>query len=73
MVAIGYPQLKGPENNPDIKVHGANMGPNWILSAPDGPHVGPINLVIGEPEWTLKPYKQYSDRLPCIDTLMLSK
>ena len=27
-------------------VHGANMGPNWVLSAPDGPHVGPIYLAI---------------------------
>ena len=24
---------------PDSKVHGANMGPTWVLSAPDGPHV----------------------------------
>ena len=30
---------------PDSKVHGANMGPTWVLSAPDGPHVGPMNLV----------------------------
>ena len=22
----------------DSKVHGANMGPTWVLSAPDGPH-----------------------------------
>ena len=22
---------------PDNKVHGANMGPIWVLSAPDGP------------------------------------
>ena len=22
------------------------MGPTWVLSAPDGPHVGPMNLVI---------------------------
>ena len=22
------------------------MGPNWVLSAPDGPHVGPMNLAI---------------------------
>ena len=29
---------------PDSKVHGANMGPAWVLSAPDGPHVGPMNL-----------------------------
>ena len=31
---------------PDNKVHGANMRPNWVLSAPDGPHVGPMNLAI---------------------------
>ena len=40
-------KLSGSEtgtNYPDIKVHGANMGPTWVLSAPDGPHVGPMNL-----------------------------
>ena len=44
----------GPENifpnfdtAQDSKVHGANMGPTWVLSAPDGPHVGPMNLAIG--------------------------
>ena len=31
---------------PDSKVHGANMGPTWVLSAPDGPHVCPMNLAI---------------------------
>ena len=31
---------------PDSKVHGANMRPTWVLSAPDGPHVGPMNLDI---------------------------
>ena len=31
---------------PDSKVHGANMGPTWVLPAPDGPHVGPMNLAI---------------------------
>ena len=30
----------------DSKVHGANMGPAWVMSAPDGPHVGPMNLAI---------------------------
>ena len=36
----------------DSKVHGANMGPTWVLSAPDGPHVGPMNLAIrGWPCW----------------------
>ena len=33
-------------NIPDSKVHGANMGPTWVLSAPDGPHVGSMNLAI---------------------------
>ena len=33
-------------NYQDNKVHGANMGPTWVLSAPDGPHVRPMNLVI---------------------------
>ena len=31
---------------PDSKVHGANMGSTWGLSAPDGSHVGPMNLAI---------------------------
>ena len=30
----------------DSKVHGSNMGPTWVLSAPCGPHVGPINLAV---------------------------
>ena len=28
------------------KVHGANMGPTWVLSAPDGSHIVPMNLGI---------------------------
>ena len=31
---------------PDSKVHGTNMGPTWVLSAPDGPRVAPMNLAI---------------------------
>ena len=31
---------------PDNKVHGVNMGPIWVLSAPDGPHVCFKNLAI---------------------------
>ena len=34
--------------SPDSKVHGTNMGPTWVLSAPDEPHVGPMNFVIWE-------------------------
>ena len=33
---------------PDNKVHEANMGPTWVLSAPGGPHVVPINLAVRE-------------------------
>ena len=31
---------------PDSKVRGTNMEPTWVLSAPDGPHIGPMNLAI---------------------------
>ena len=32
--------------NTDSKVHGAKMRSTWVLSGPDGPHVGPMNLAI---------------------------
>ena len=35
-------------SNPDSKVHGANMGPTWVLSSPGGPHVGPMKIAIRE-------------------------
>ena len=35
-------------NNPDSKVHMANMGLTWVLSAPGGSHIGPINFAIRE-------------------------
>ena len=34
------------KGTPDSKVHGANMGRTWVLSAPDGLQVGPMNLAI---------------------------
>ena len=37
---------------PDSKVHGAIMGPTWVLSAPDGPHDGPMNIAI----WVVQKY-----------------
>ena len=40
------PSCLGLNAFPDNKVHGANMGPTWVLSAQDGPHVGPMNLAI---------------------------
>ena len=42
-VPCGRPR-GGQQHTPDSKVHGANMGPTWVLSAPDGPHAGPMNL-----------------------------
>ena len=29
---------------PDNKIHGANMGPTWVLLAPGGPHCGHMTL-----------------------------
>ena len=34
------------KNYPDSYVHGANMEPTWVLLAPDGPHVAPMNIAI---------------------------
>ena len=34
------------QHYPDSKVRWANMGPSWVLLAPDGLHVGPKNLAI---------------------------
>ena len=33
-------------NDPEIKVHGANMGPIWGRQDPGGPHVGPMIFAI---------------------------
>ena len=43
-ITIAGDLLNSNQHGPDNKVHGANMGPTWVLSAPDGPHVGPMNL-----------------------------
>ena len=39
------------QTDPDNNVHGANMGPIWVLSAPGGSHVGPMNLAIRGDAW----------------------
>ena len=38
------PSCLSPNNS---KIHVANIGPTWVLSAPDGPHFGPMNLAMG--------------------------
>ena len=45
-VSIFSPIDGDVDSIPDSKVHEANVGPTWVLSAPDGPHVGPMNLAI---------------------------
>ena len=32
--------------SPDNKVYGANMGPTWVLAAPDGRYVASMKLAI---------------------------
>ena len=34
------------DNDPDSKIHGANMGPTWGRQDPGGPHVGHVKLAI---------------------------
>ena len=46
LVSIFMRQKSNAGNYPDSKDHGANMGPTWVLSAPGGPNVGPMNLLI---------------------------
>ena len=43
---------------PDSKIHGADMRPTWVLSVPDGSHVGPVNLATRDWIWmgTYKPF-----------------
>ena len=52
---------------PDSKVFVANMGPIWVLSAPGGPHVGPMKIVI----WVV--FLEYSDLSIRIVAYALSK
>ena len=53
LIPIMVRHLIGPDmqhkymlTNAIVQVHGSNMGPTWVLAAPDGPHVGPMNLAI---------------------------
>ena len=42
----GYDFVQHFKTFSDSKVHGANMGPTWVLLAPDGTQVVPMNLAI---------------------------
>ena len=37
---------RNPISSPRYKVYVANMGPTWVLVAPGGTRVGPMNIVI---------------------------
>ena len=49
-------------NVPDSKVHGANMGPIWVLTAPGGFHVGLMNLSIWGKTIFLHTYLAVNDK-----------
>ena len=54
-VYLAYPAAVAIRSiRPDSEVHGANTGPTWVLSAPDGAHVGPTNLAVRACETHLK-------------------
>ena len=42
-----------PNHFPDSKAHGVNMGPIWVLSAPVGPNVDPMNFDIRVANWLI--------------------
>ena len=53
MVDLGYifniaDKVCIAHNNPDGKVHGANLELIWGRQDPGGPHVGPMNFAIWE-------------------------
>ena len=62
---------------PDSKVHWANMGPTWVLSAPDGPNVGPMNLAMRDGLHTPSDMRVQCHRCLCSDlsviTITISK
>ena len=56
---------------PDSTVHGANMGPTWVLLTPDGPHDGPMNLAIKG--WSLLSFKPISHWMTLMEIQLLFK
>ena len=48
---VNYVMANYVDTIPDSKVHGANMGPTWVLSAPGEPHGGLMKLAIWDGCW----------------------
>ena len=44
-ILLPYLLVKAPQNYPDSKVHGANMGPIWGRQDPGGPMLPPWTLI----------------------------
>ena len=44
---------------PGSKVHGAYMGPTWLLSTPDVPYVGPMDLDGSNYIWVINNFIAY--------------
>ena len=64
------PLYKDPNN----KIHGANFGPTWVLSAPGGPNVGPMDLAIrGQDPHELYCFSLFSKISKCCYVLELFK
>ena len=58
-------------NYPDSKIHGANMGPTWVLSAPDGPHVGPMNPALRVFSLNVFEYAKCYEKVICTKSILL--
>ena len=48
---------------PNSMFHGANMAPTWALSAPDGPHVGPMNLATRDDKQSFRRNSPFAKRM----------
>ena len=48
MVTVYNQGLRILKWDPYSKVHGSNMGPTWVLSAPGGPIIGPMSFALGD-------------------------
>ena len=62
---------------PDSKDHVATMGPTCVLSTPDGPHVGPMDLLSGrystKTNYGMKDNKQDKNSYCCVYNKWLPK
>ena len=59
--------IRRRDNVPESNFHGAHMGHTWVLSAPGGPQVGPMNLAIRDMLLDIEsPQRDSDSREPCL-------